>query len=284
MVMYISIAENSQYVDVFQNKFLYAGNNGTVMILIKLGGSVVTDKSKETTARHDVIDRLAAEIASVPGKKLIVHGGGSFGHIKAKEHKLHLGFTDDSQRDGICMVQKDMRDLNRMIEEGFHKARVPVASIPAGAITTFDNGRLLDFPSNVFSHYLDIGIMPITFGDVVVDKTKGIAICSGDDIMLRLARDLKAERCIFVTKVDGIFPTFPAEPGTAPLDIIRPGKKIKFTVEDADVTGSMQRKLDLMFEMARLGCRVEVLNGLVPGRLASALNNDDYIGTEIRSE
>ena len=254
------------------------------MILIKLGGSVVTDKSKVATARHDVIDRLAQEIAQAPGKKLIVHGGGSFGHIKAKEHNLHLGFTEDSQRDGICMVQKDMRDLNRMIEDGFHKAKVPVASIPAGAITTFDNGQLMDFPSNVFSHYLDIGIMPITFGDVVVDKSKGIAICSGDDIMLKLAQDLKAKRCIFVTKVDGIFATYPSPEGEGPIPVIRPGQNIKFTVEDQDVTGSMQRKLDLMFEIARTGCRVEVINGLVPGRLASALNNEDYLKTEIEGE
>ncbi len=254
------------------------------MILIKLGGSVITDKSKTTTARHDVIERLAQEIAQAPGKKLIVHGGGSFGHIKAKEHNLHLGLTDDSQRHGICMVQKDMRDLNRMIEDGFHKAKVPIASIPAGAITTFDNGKLIDFPSNVFSHYLDIGITPITFGDVVVDKTKGIAICSGDDIMLKLAKDLGATRCIFVTKVDGIFASYPAPEGQGPIPIIRPGQNIKFTVEDADVTGSMQRKLDLMFEIARIGCRVEVINGLVPGRLASALKDEDYLGTEIRGD
>ncbi len=254
------------------------------MILIKLGGSVITDKSKETTARHDVIDRLAQEIASVPGKKIMVHGGGSFGHIKAKEHNLHLGFTDDSQRDGICMVQKDMRNLNRIIEEGFHKAKVPVASVPAGAITIFGNGQLVEFPSNVFAHYLDIGIMPITFGDVVVDKTKGIAICSGDDIMLKLAQDLKAERCIFVTKVDGVFASYPAPDGEAPLKTIQPGQEIKFTVEDADVTGSMQRKLDLMFEIAKLGCKVEVINGLVPGRLASALKNEDYLGTEIKGD
>ncbi len=254
------------------------------MILIKLGGSVVTDKSKETTARHDVIDRLAQEIASVPGKKIMVHGGGSFGHIKAKEHNLHLGFTDESQRDGVCTVQKDMRLLNRIIEDGFHKANVPVASVPAGAITVFDNGELVKFPSDVFAHYLDIDITPITFGDVVVDKTKGIAICSGDDIMLKLARDLKVERCIFVTKVDGVFASFPAADGEAPLKTIQPGQEINFTVEDADVTGSMQRKLDLMFEIAKLGCKVEVINGLVPGRLASALKNEDYLGTEIKGE
>lgn len=245
---------------------------------------MITDKSRVATARHDVIERLAQEIASVPGKKIIVHGGGSFGHIKAKEHNLHLGFTDDSQRDGIRMVQKDMRTLNRIIEDGFHRAGIPVASIPAGAIAIFDGGRMVNFPSNVFAHYLDIGITPMSFGDVVVDSSKGIAICSGDDIMLKLARDMKAERCIFVTNVDGIFASFPAAPDEKPLDIIRPGQKIDFTVKDADVTGSMERKLDLMFKIAELGCRVEVINGLVPGRMGSALKNEDYPGTEIMGE
>ena len=254
------------------------------MILIKLGGSVVTNKSKETTARLDIIDGLAREIASVPGEVIVIHGGGSFGHIKAREHDLHLGFVNEGQREGVYEVQRDMRILNRMIEEGFHGAGVPVASIPAGAITVFDNGQLKDFPSDIFAHYLDIGIMPISFGDVVVDRTRGIAICSGDDIMLRLARDLNAERCIFVTNVDGIFAHFPAAPEEKPLKEIRPGQEIGFTVKNTDVTGSMERKLDLMFKIAELGCRVEVINGLVPGRLASALRDDEHMATEIKGE
>ena len=69
--------------------YIYCGVNSLSMIIIKLGGSVVTDKSKPMTARHDVIDRLSKEIASVPGSKVIIHGGGSFGHIKAKEYELH---------------------------------------------------------------------------------------------------------------------------------------------------------------------------------------------------
>ena len=254
------------------------------MMLIKLGGSVVTDKSKETTARHDVIQRLAREIASVPGKKIIVHGGGSFGHIKAKEHELHLGFKDDSQRDGICQVQKDMRELNRMIEGALHLAGVPVASIPAGAISVFDNGRLSEFPSNVFAHYLDIGITPITFGDVVVDRSRGIAICSGDDIMLKLAQDLEVEKCIFVTKVDGVYASYPPEPGQEPIRDISPGMKIDFTVEDEDVTGSMGRKLELMFQMARTCEKVEIINGLVPDCLANALRGEPHGGTTIKNE
>lgn len=254
------------------------------MIIIKLGGSVVTDKSKPMTARHDVISRLASEVASVPGKKVIIHGGGSFGHIKAKEYELHKGFKNEAQREGVCQVQSDMRTLNRLIEDGLRRAGIPVASIPAGAIATFDNGRLADFPSNVFGHYLDIGITPISFGDVVVDRSRGISICSGDDIMLQLARDLKAERCIFVTAVDGIFAQYPPKEGETVIPEIRKNDKVMFTVKDADVTGSMQRKLELMFLIANAGCAVEIVNGLVPGRLADALQGKSVTGTKVKGD
>ncbi len=264
-----------------QNTFLYSGLNHITMMLIKLGGSVVTDKSVKTTARQDVILRLAREIASVPGDKIIIHGGGSFGHIKAKEHGLHLGFNKPEQLQGVCEVQRDMRELNRLIEDALQEAGVPVASIPSGAIAVFDNGQMADFPSNVFAHYLDIGITPITFGDVVVDRSRGISICSGDDIMLRLCRDLKPEKCIFVTKVDGIFTSYPAPEGKGPIPIIKGNHDITFTVEDDDVTGSMQRKLDLMLEMTTYCNEVAVINGLVEGRVSAALNNEDYIGTRV---
>jgi isopentenyl phosphate kinase len=254
------------------------------MMLIKLGGSAVTDKSKPLTPRPEAIERLAQEIASFPGKKVIIHGGGSFGHFKAKEFGLHKGFSRGEQRDGVCQVQADMRTLNRMIEDGLRKAGIPVASIPAGAIATFDNGRLADFPSGVFAHYLEIGITPISFGDVVVDRSRGVSICSGDDIMLKLAGDLKAERCIFVTSVDGIFACYPPAPDEGPIPEIRPGECVAFNSKDTDVTGSMQRKLELMFNIARQGCEVQIVNGLVPGRLAEALRAEPVVGTVVRGE
>ena len=254
------------------------------MIIIKLGGSVVTDKSKPMTARIEVIERLAKEIAAVPEQKIIIHGGGSFGHIKAKKYELHKGFKTESQREGICQVQSDMRQLNRLIEDSLRGAGMPIASIPAGAIATFDNGKMVDFPSDVFHHYLNIGITPVSFGDVVVDRRRGISICSGDDIMLRLADDLKAEKCIFVTAVDGIFAQFPPEEGENPLPEIRKEDKIQFTVKDPDVTGSMERKLKLMFQIAQKGCAVEIVNGMVPGRMADALRGKQTIGTKVRGD
>ena len=254
------------------------------MLLIKLGGSVITDKARPLTPRLEDINRLTREIAAVPGNKIIVHGAGSFGHIKAAEYKLSGGYTDKKQSEGISLVQRDMRVLNQIVVDAFHEAGLPVASIPAGAITTFDNGRMVRFPSEVLSHYLELDIIPITFGDVVTDKSRGISICSGDDIMLQLVKDLEVEKCVFATAVDGIFSSYPPEEGEGALPFIAPGTKVKFTSIDTDVTGSMKRKLDIMFKIASLGCRVEVLNGLVPGRLKNALNGSEFVGTTVQGD
>ncbi len=254
------------------------------MLLIKLGGSAITDKSKPLTSRVDDIKRLVKEIAGFQGKKIVVHGGGSFGHIKAAEYGLAEGYKDESQKEGICIVQRDMRVLNQIIVDAFYEVNVAVASIPAGAITMFDNGQMIKFPSDVFSHYLELGITPITFGDVVVDISRGISICSGDDIMLQLAKDLNVEKCIFVTAVDGIFSNYPAGGGEKPLPIVARDSVIEFKSEDVDVTGSMKRKLDRMFDIASLGSKVYVMNGLVPDRLSDALKGNEITCTEVSGD
>ena len=145
----------------------------------------------------------------------------------------------------------------------------------------FDNGRLTSFPSDVFEHYLDIGITPISFGDVVVDRARGISICSGDDIMLKLAGDLGPEKAIFVASVDGIYSAWPPAQGAGPLPEVRRGDPVAFAGKDTDVTGSMKRKLEIMLEMAGAGCPVQIVNGLVPGRLEDALHGKEVTGTKV---
>jgi isopentenyl phosphate kinase len=251
------------------------------MLIIKLGGSVITDKSKSLTPREEVIKRLAREIAGETEQLILVHGGGSFGHIRAREWGLDKGLKDDDQREGIFIVQRDMRALNNIVVDALHEAGVPVTPIPAGAITVFEDGMMAKFPSEIFAHYLDIGMTPMTFGDAVVDMVRGVAICSGDDIVRQLAIDLKVKRCIFVTAVDGIFARYPPSEGEGPLAEVRPGTDISFSSADPDVTGSMARKLEKMFDIVRSGCRVQLVNGLVPDRLTQAIAGQEMVGTKI---
>ena len=54
------------------------------MYLIKLGGSIITDKSKKYTYKKEIVDRLSSELKKANKEYILVHGAGSFGHILAK--------------------------------------------------------------------------------------------------------------------------------------------------------------------------------------------------------
>ena len=50
------------------------------MILIKLGGSIITNKEKPQSARRKTIDNILKQIKKIDEPKILVHGGGSYGH------------------------------------------------------------------------------------------------------------------------------------------------------------------------------------------------------------
>ena len=60
------------------------------MIILKLGGSVITRKDSSTpTLDSSNLTRIAREISNSSYHKLIVvHGAGSFGHPYAKEYAI----------------------------------------------------------------------------------------------------------------------------------------------------------------------------------------------------
>ncbi|HVP26194.1 MAG TPA: hypothetical protein VMT26_00810, partial [Candidatus Bathyarchaeia archaeon] len=67
--------------------------------ILKIGGSVITDKGEELKARTNVIDRLASEIQRANTNNLvIVHGGGSFGHPIAQRYAIKDGLKEESQK------------------------------------------------------------------------------------------------------------------------------------------------------------------------------------------
>ena len=59
------------------------------MFIIKIGGSIITDKKKENCFKQEITDNLIKEIKKSDKKLIIIHGAGSFGHIHAKKYNLH---------------------------------------------------------------------------------------------------------------------------------------------------------------------------------------------------
>lgn len=255
------------------------------MFIIKLGGSVITDKKRKNTFKKARVEHLVSEIKDANKRTIIVHGAGSFGHILAKRYELQKGFKNQDQLPVLAEVQSDVKNLNLMVLNAFRDQGIDAVSLAPSAFLINRNGEIKSMDSNLFKKYFDIGFTPITFGDVVLDEALKFSICSGDQLMLELARAFKPERVIFVTNVDGVFTLDPKSGKDVELlpvvdmNTFRSLKKGESEVND--VTGSIFGKMDMMFKIAALGLETLILNGNAESRLRDALLGKEVICTRI---
>ncbi|HNU35784.1 MAG TPA: isopentenyl phosphate kinase [Methanomassiliicoccales archaeon] len=256
------------------------------MILVKLGGSVITDKGRYRTFDPDTAGRLAREIARAGEDVVLVHGAGSFGHMLAKEHRLHLGVTEGSQLLGASMVMSDVRELDLEICRRMSANGLRAVPLPPASCASMRDGQLHRLDLDVFRSYLKLGMVPVTFGDVVRDEVRGLSICSGDQLMAALAREFRPGKVIFVTDVDGVFTADPTQDPRAKLIGTVDQKvldSLPRTERNVDVTGSIFAKIRYMIDMASLTGECLVLNGKVPGRLEAAIRGERVIASKVVS-
>ena len=122
----------------------------------------------------------------------------------------------------------------------------------------------------------------------MLDEAIKFSICSGDQLMLKLAKTFKPEKVIFAADVDGIFSSDPSSDMKSELLPVvdkETYSKLNRSVSDVhDVTGSIYGKLDIMFEIAELGIETIILNGGEDDRLKDALEGDDIVCTRVVSK
>jgi isopentenyl phosphate kinase len=102
--------------------------------------------------------------------------------------------------------------------------------------------------------------------------------------MYLLAKEFHPELIVFCADVDGIFTADPNLDKDAKLiqEVDRSTlESIPRTSRVADVTGSIYGKLESMLSIASLGKGTMVINGLVPGRLASAMKGEKVKGSMV---
>ena len=252
------------------------------MILIKLGGSVITDKKEYRKFNRETVSRLCSEIKDSGQEVIVVHGAGSFGHVLAKKYDLNAGFKSEEQIPAVAQVCYDVRELSLMIVKELNDAGIPSISVPPGSCFMMDD-RFISFgDAEVIRSMMGIGIMPVMFGDVIQDRKLGFSICSGDQIMERLAEIFEFEKIIFVSDIDGLFNEDPKNNANAKmyshvdksiLDSVRSESSVD------DVTGGVYEKMRSMLRMTSLNRDCILVNGTVPGRLISALKGEDVICT-----
>ncbi len=256
-----------------------------VMLLVKLGGSVLTDKARLRTPRRTAIRRLAHELAAARQPLLVVHGAGSYGHILAGRHKLNEGGATRAKRGAAARVQADVKALDGLVVDALIAAGLAAVPIPPSTVLSLDDGQVSSIDLTPFIEFSSMSFTPVTFGDVVRDLRRGFSICSGDLMMLELARAFRPEKALFVADVDGLFTADPKThksarflEATTPADLTQ----VQFSrPSKTDVTGSIEGKVQRMFEIADHVGECWIVNGNVKNRVRDALRGRRGVGTRV---
>ena len=245
------------------------------MILIKLGGSIITNKEKPLSARRKTIYNILKQIRKIKEPKIIVHGGGSYGHYWSVKYGMH---TKPAKYDlkGVSVVKNSMIELNKIILDAAVKNRLNPYSLPP---TDFMSGnRSIKSKILTINDIAKSGLTPVTYGDALWYGQKKSYILSGDVIMTVLAKVLKPRLSVFVLNVDGVYSNMKSK------KLVYDFKKEKpsISTNKMDVTGGMTRKITEAAKMSRSGIKVFFANGNKPQRITDAVSGKKFEGTLFR--
>ena len=255
------------------------------IVLLKLGGSLLTDKDKPYSIREDVVKSAIQQIIDANKKLILIHGGGSFGHPLAKEYSISTGINSSIPHQilGLTKTHQSMNNFNSYLINLFLENKYPALSIQASSIFIKDSLKISTQSIDIIETALDLNILPILYGDIILDKQGSFSIISGDQIIFELCENLKKyqiSKVIFVMETDGIYindedskqknislATKLYLRDLENLNLADLGQKI-------DVTGGIQGKINSIKEICKYNIPVQLLNGLKEGYIYKSLKNE----------
>lgn len=268
-------------------------DNSQSLTLLKLGGSLITEKSRPRILREGTLVRLAGEIASArqqsPSEHMIIgHGAGSFAHVPAKQHGTRQGVYTPDQWKGFAEVWWDAATLNRMVTEALIKEGLPVIALPPSASVIARDGEISHWDLYQIKAALRAGLLPVIYGDVIFDLQRGGTILSTEDLFAHLARKLQPKRMLLAGIEPGVWADYPSSSRIIPKITPANHEEILPALSGSaatDVTGGMESKVQQCVALTREIPDLEILifTGDKPGRLLKVLLGEN-IGTFICSE
>ncbi len=260
------------------------------IILLKLGGSLLTDKNKPFSLREDILESCLNQIIESKKAIILIHGGGSFGHPIAKKYQISQGLNDSikDQIIGLSKTHKAMNEFNSIIINKMLDNGRSAISVQASSIFIQDFNEIIFKSIDPIEKMLDLGIIPVLYGDILLSWDSSFTILSGDQIILKLCEKIqkyKISKVIFAIEEDGIYIKGNGNEKLAlklrSNDLV--DLKLAELDQKIDVTGGIRGKLETIKEIIKLGISVQIINGIKNKNILKALNNEYLECTSIES-
>jgi len=260
------------------------------LIFLKLGGSLITDKTVPFTPRTEKIAEIASEIAEArrthPELSLLLgHGSGSFGHTAGRKYGTRQGVRTAEEWSGFAEVWYQASELNRHVMSALTSAGIAAIALAPVASVIARDGKVARWDLEPLFRALQGGILPVIYGDVVFDEVRGGTILSTEDLFGYLARKLTPNRILLAGLEQGVWADFPDRKEIVSQITPETSAGIKQRVGTGlgeDVTGGMESKVGLMLDLVQStpGLTAQIFSGEKQGNLTKALEGET-VGTLI---
>ncbi len=259
------------------------------IILIKFGGAVLTEKKTPCTICRDAMEGLVQQLSlgggHLRGRLVLGNGGGSFGHYYAKEFDLTHGVDTPEKLIGLCMGKAGNAYLNGELIQSLLRHQIPACTCPISS-SFLEEGGHLEIWMQVLS-YLEHGILPVVYGDMIYSVKEGCQIISTEAIFLAFTQMLaqnpslgyQVGKIIFCTDRGGVVDEQGNIISVIERESFRDWDIFWSDTKGYDVTGGMFEKVRIAVEIMQ--CPVQIINGNLPNDLEKALDGDLRIGTVI---
>jgi len=246
--------------------------------ILKLGGSVITDKRADCAVNTEQLALVAAAIAGAQTDGIVViHGAGSCGHPEARRYRLDAGATA-GETEGIFVTHKAVSSLNDEVVRALRENGVQAVGVHPLHAGIAQDGRLVGFETRHLRQMLALGMVPVIHGDVVMDLLRGACIVSGDQLVRYLAAGLAIRRVGLATDVPGVLDDGQVVPRITRRTV--PGLSIGSSTH-TDVTGGMRGKIDELLGLADAGIGSDIFH---VSRVGDFLCEKPHGGTMVRGE
>lgn len=267
---------------------------GQKLFILKLGGSLLTDKQLPESLRYEILSRVTQEIIEANERLILIHGGGSFGHPLAKKYEISNGIDQKvvDQILGLSRTHRAMNKFNSIIVKSFLENHYPVLPIQTSSSFIQNSEQIFSKSIDIIEAALDLGIMPILYGDILLKMNGSFSIISGDQIISLLCRDLQkyeVSKVIFAMDIDGIYiqdnnsedgyklAEFIYKNQLNDLELVKMDNKI-------DVTGGIKGKIKAIEEILEFEVPIQLINGLKEDYIYNSLKNISIKCTTILSK
>ncbi len=261
----------------------------TACYVVKIGGSVTTNKNGRYELRSEAIQTIAKVLRNrafaVDLPIILIFGGGSFGNLAPVEHQI-VDRSDGFAPTNLPMMTLTMFSMLTDITKVLIENAVPAYPFQSSALIVGGADGLLEVSTKSIAAAISLGYVPIISGDLIFAGREGFMIFSSDNIASLLARDFDIQRVLYYTDVRGLYDSLSP---TAIIPFVDGAnssavKSYAGASSSQDITGGMLNKFVQLRALAKLGIESEVLSFEYFGKLDLSLRKALHCGTVFLAE